>query len=180
MQARGCDFADPIPSASNSVNDDGVSDQVSDEVPNGAPPVPSQDQNQGRALAVGMEQVATPYCETFPVPGINQPLGKACKDPVYANRYFFYSLNHIDEMPSLCTSQLDDFYQDDQGRTTDKKLFENATWPGGSWDLTLFGEKFGYKNDGKTAGELWKGYRKIDCNGDLKHHGEVPRYSYYG
>jgi hypothetical protein len=180
MQTRDCQFANPKPPKSDNVNDDGVPDQVFDEVPNAPPPVPPQDQNQGRALAVGLEQVASPYCVTFPVPGINQPLAKACKDPVYANRYFFYSLNHIDEVPSLCTSKLDDFYQDDQGRTTSGKLFENPTWPGGSWDLTLFGEKFSYKNDGKSAGGLWKGDRKIDCSGDLKNHGEAPRYSIMG
>jgi hypothetical protein len=130
--------------------------------------------SQGRTLVVGMEQVALPRCITYAPVGVNQLPATICNaTPDYSNRYFFYRLDHVDEVPSLCTSQLGDFYGDNQGATFDEKLFEKPGWPKGEWNLKLFGEQYTYKNDGKTAGALWKGGQKIDCNGDLTHHGEL-------
>jgi hypothetical protein len=77
------------------------------------------------------------------------------------------------EADSLCTSTLHDFYQDHRGVTFDSKLFEAPMWPKQQWALSLYGEKFTYMNDGKTAKAMWQGNRKIDCDGDLAHHGEL-------
>jgi hypothetical protein len=107
------------------------------------------------------------------VPGINQPLAEACYAPFYRNRYFFYRLEHVEEVESLCKSELVDFYQDDQAYTTDKKLFEEPTWPHGEWNLNLFGGRATYRSDGQTSGGLWIGDRKIDCDGNLRQHGKL-------
>jgi hypothetical protein len=122
---------------------------------------------------VGLEQIGTPRCTTSTPWLPNQLPSTTCSEQHdYKNKYFFYSLETMQETGSLCTSKLEDFYQDEQGATFDIKLFDTPSWPRGEWSLTLFGEKFTYKSDGKTAGGLWQAARKIDCDGDLGHHGE--------
>ncbi|KAF2123078.1 peptidase S8/S53 domain-containing protein [Lophiotrema nucula] len=137
-----------------------------------APPVP---ENEGQTLVVGLQQDAIPNCITT-TSGGGLPITSCTDGPDYLNHYFFYRLDHITEVDSLCKTPLLDYvdrFQPEQGDTRDEKLFENPTWPSGQWPLTLNGEQFTYMNDGQTAGALWKGDRRIDCVGDLTHHGEL-------
>jgi hypothetical protein len=83
-------------------------------------------------------------------------------------------LDKVDEVPSLCTSlsQNHDFSQTNVGGVSDKKLFENPSWSGGSWNVKLFGNDYEYKNEGNNDGASWRNGRTIECSGDLGHHGE--------
>jgi hypothetical protein len=140
-------------------------------------PIPSpspKDENEGRTLVVGLEQVGFPRCVTYTPSGINTFPTTVCDSQHdYKYRYFFYRLEHIEEVDSLCTSTLDDFWQDKLGGISDAKLLDKPSWPTGDWDLEMFNEQFTYKNDGRSPGALWKGDRKINCGGDIKQHGEL-------
>jgi hypothetical protein len=85
-----------------------------DSVSNNQAPDPSSP-IQKRTFVVGLEQTASPDCETYTPWGVNQLPSTVCKAlPTYENRYFFYRLDdNAQEVDSLYTSLLNDFHQDD-------------------------------------------------------------------
>ncbi|KAH5423412.1 hypothetical protein HBI23_198970 [Parastagonospora nodorum] len=135
------------------------------------PSPPPQVQNERQTFVVGLEQVGIPRCTTYTPSGTNTKPTTICTEAHdYMYRHFFYRLDRVDDVDSLCTSTLIDFHQDQLGPVGDVKLLENPVWPRGEWKFNLYGEQFTYNNDGSNPGALWKGNRKIDCNGDLEHH----------
>jgi hypothetical protein len=151
----------------------GADKAAHDSISNSQAPDPSSSP-QKRTFVVGLEQTASPDCETYVVSGPNQYHSTICEPlPTFENRFFFYRLDENgQEVDSLCTSLLNDFHQDDLGVTKDENLFEHPAWPAGVWPLSLFGEEFMYKNDGQSAGALFEGEQQIGCVGDLGNHGE--------
>ncbi|KAH4103844.1 hypothetical protein HBH70_097240 [Parastagonospora nodorum] len=150
--------------------DEAAHKSVSDSASN-SPPPPPQVQNERQTFVVGLEQVGIPRCTTYTPSGTNTKPTTICTEAHdYMYRHFFYRLDRVDDVDSLCTSTLIDFHQDQLGPVGDVKLLENPVWPRGEWKFNLYGEQFTYNNDGSNPGALWKGNRKIDCNGDLEHH----------
>ena len=137
--------------------------------------------NPKNTFIVGLQQTAIPHCETIVPWGVNQVPSTSCEHtPDYPNKLFFYRLETGEtEVDSLCTSYLHDFYQPADIVSTDKAAFEEPSWPAGEWTLSRFdGQEFAYKNDGQTAGALFKmesgGDKQIACSGDLGQHGKLP------
>jgi hypothetical protein len=106
--------------------------EASFQTPSSPPP---QDQKEWRTFVVGLEQVGSPRCTNVLVPLPNAISLESCSSEHYYNyRLISYMLDKADEVPSLCTSlsQNHDFSQTNVGGVSDKKLFENPSWSGGS------------------------------------------------
>lgn len=90
---------------------DGAAHKLGDGTASNQPRSPLQYHNEERTLIVGLEQVGTPRYTTFTSPGVNQISSTTCSQQHdYTNRYFFYRLEHVEELDSLCNSELVDFY----------------------------------------------------------------------
>jgi hypothetical protein len=138
-----------------------------------APTAPPKVCNQGRTFVVGLEQVGTPRFLRATPWGVNQYSADRCVETHdYQHRLFFYRLENVEEVDSVCTSKLEDYWAAPLYLVSDAKAFDSPSFPNGQWDVGLFGEQFTYRVNGQNAGGLWKGDRKIDCTGDLKHHGK--------
>ncbi|KAF1964160.1 hypothetical protein BU23DRAFT_585712 [Bimuria novae-zelandiae CBS 107.79] len=130
-------------------------DQRAHESVHGTSAEPPPPEKEGSTLVVALEQIEAPR-------SIKLKGGNICDGPPdHYNRYFFYRLEG-DETGGMLAAE----------GTTTRATFDNPTWPTGEWNLKLnnrdlVAEDYTYKNDGQSAGALWKGDRKIDCQGDL-------------